>query len=130
MAAVLGISPGRRARASRRRLNPFRSLVLVALAVGLAAVSGSLSYFIPAAVIAYQSQQNVVVPSPSPTSLLFTPSPSASPSPVQSGAFTVLLLGSDDDSKFQGDHVLTQSMILVRVLPATKQVIMLSLIHI
>jgi LCP family protein required for cell wall assembly len=101
--------------------------VLVALAVGLAAVSGSLSYFIPAAVIAYQSQQSVVVPSPSPTSLLFTPSPSASPSAVQSGAFTVLLLGSDDDSKFQADHVLTQSMILVRVLPATKQVIMLSI---
>jgi LCP family protein required for cell wall assembly len=101
--------------------------VLVALAVALAAASGSLSYFIPAAVIAYQTQQNVVIPSPSPTSLLFTPSPSASPSPVQSGAFTVLLLGSDDDSKFQGDHVLTQSMILVRVLPATKQVIMLSI---
>jgi len=39
----------------------------------------------------------------------------------------VLLLGSDDDSKFSADHVLTQSMILVRVLPATKQVIMLSI---
>jgi LCP family protein required for cell wall assembly len=94
----------------------------------MAAVSGSLSYFLPAAYIAYQaSGQSVAVPSPSPTSLLFTPSPSASASPVQSGAFTVLLLGSDDDSKFQADHVLTQSMILVRVLPATKQVIMLSI---
>jgi len=38
------------------------------------------------------------------------------------GAFTVLLLGSDDDSKFFADHVLTQSMILVRVVPATKEV--------
>ncbi len=125
---MLGKSPGRRARASRRRLNPFRSFVLVALAVGLAAVSGSLSYFLPAALIAYQaSGQNVVVPTPSPTALLFTPTPTPSTPPVQSGAFTVLLLGSDDDSKFQGDHVLTQSMILVRVNPQTKQVIMLSI---
>jgi len=43
------------------------------------------------------------------------------------GAFTVLLLGSDDDSKFNADHVLTQSMILVRVVPSTKQVTMLSI---
>src|SRR5207248_11424051 len=115
-------------RASRRRLNPFRSLVLAALAVGLAAVSGSLSYFLPAALIAYQaSGQNVVVPTPSPTSLLFTPTPSAAATPAQAGAFTVLLLGSDDDSKFQGDHVLTQSMILVRIVPSTKSVTMLSI---
>jgi len=94
----------------------------------MAAVSGSLSYFLPAAWIAYQaSGQNVVVPTPSPTSLLFSPTPSPSPAPVQSGAFTVLLLGSDDDSKFLGDHFLTQSMILVRVIPATKQVIMVSI---
>ena len=39
----------------------------------------------------------------------------------------MLLLGSDDDSKFQADHVLTQSMILVRVEPATKHVTMLSI---
>jgi LCP family protein required for cell wall assembly len=97
------------------------------LAVALAAASGSLSYFLPAAYLAFQSTgQNVVVPSPSPASLLFTPTPSPSPV-VQSGAFTVLLLGSDDDSKFSGDHVLTQSMILVRVIPSTKQVIMLSI---
>jgi LCP family protein required for cell wall assembly len=102
--------------------------VLVALAVAMAAVSGSLSYFLPAAMIAYQaSGQNVVVPTPSPTSILFSPTPSPSPAPVQTGAFTVLLLGSDDDSKFLGDHFLTQSMILVRVIPATKQVIMVSI---
>ncbi len=101
--------------------------MLAALAVALSAGSGGLSYFLPAAYLAFQSTgQGVTVPSPSPTSLLFTPSPSASPV-VQSGAFTVLLLGSDDDSKFTGDHVLTQSMILVRVNPATKQVIMLSI---
>src|SRR5207237_8876388 len=55
-------------------------------------------------------------------------SPTSSPSsPQQVGAFTVLLLGSDDDSKFLGDDVLTQSMILVRVMPATKTVVMLSI---
>lgn len=39
----------------------------------------------------------------------------------------MLLLGSDDDSKFSSDHVLTQSMILVRVIPSTKSVTMLSI---
>jgi LCP family protein required for cell wall assembly len=41
--------------------------------------------------------------------------------------FTVLLLGSDDDSKFAPDQYNTQSMILVRVDPTTNQVTMLSI---
>ncbi len=41
--------------------------------------------------------------------------------------FTVLLLGSDDDSKFPPDRLNTQSMILIRVDPATKQATMLSI---
>jgi LCP family protein required for cell wall assembly len=41
--------------------------------------------------------------------------------------FTVLLLGSDDDSKFVPDRLNTQSMILVRVDPNTKQATMLSI---
>lgn len=41
--------------------------------------------------------------------------------------FTVLLLGSDDDSKFPPDRLNTQSMILLRVDPATKQATMLSI---
>ena len=41
--------------------------------------------------------------------------------------FTVLLLGSDDDSKFPPDRLNTQSMILVRVDPSTKQATMLSI---
>ncbi len=40
--------------------------------------------------------------------------------------FTLLLLGSDSDSKFRGDY-LTQSMILTRVDPVTKHVTMLSI---
>ena|SRR5438094_618468 len=49
------------------------------------------------------------------------------PAPAAGAPFTVLLLGSDDDAKFDKDHVLTQSMILVRVDPATKQATMLSI---
>ena len=126
MPVPLGIRPGHRARASRRRLSPFRTLILATLAIALSAVAGGFAYFIPAAATAIQETgQAVHVPSPSPTDLLVSPSPSASP--VQQGAFTVLLLGSDDDSKFSADHVLTQSMILIRVLPATKEVTMLSI---
>ena len=41
--------------------------------------------------------------------------------------FTILLLGSDDDSKFAADQYNTQSMILVRVDPAAKLVTMMSI---
>jgi len=122
----LGFKPGHRARASRGRLSPFRTLSIVLLAIALSATAGGFAYFIPAAVTAWNATAQVVqVPSPSPTGLLFSPSPSSSPQ--SEGAFTVLLLGSDDDSKFFSDHVLTQSMILVRVVPATKEVTMLSI---
>lgn len=95
----------------------------------MSSVAGGLAYFLPAAMTAFDAiNQSAVVTTPSPTSLatlIATPSPTAAPAP--SGAFTVLLLGSDDDSKFPSDHVLTQSMILVRVVPSTKQVTMLSI---
>ena len=121
--------PGHRARASRGRLSPLTTITLVVLAVALSAVAGGFAYFLPAAATALQETGvSANVPSPSPLSTLFSPSPSPSPSPIsQQGAFTVLLLGSDDDSKFYAEHVLTQSMILVRVLPATKEVVMLSI---
>jgi LCP family protein required for cell wall assembly len=41
--------------------------------------------------------------------------------------FTILLLGSDNDLKFNADAVLTQSMILVSVDPSTHQVAMVSI---
>jgi LCP family protein required for cell wall assembly len=124
----LGFKPGHRARASRGRLSPFRTLTIALLAIALSATAGGLAYFIPAAVTAWNATAQVVnVPSPSPAGLLFSPSPSPSQAPQSEGAFTVLLLGSDDDSKFFADHVLTQSMILVRVVPATKEVTMLSI---
>src|ERR1700730_6219683 len=118
--------PGHRARASRGRLSPLTTITLVGLAVALSAVAGGFASFLPAAATALQETgQAANIPSPSPLSVLFSPSPSASA--VSQGAFTVLLLGSDDDSKFSADHVLTQSMILVRVNPATKDVTMLSI---
>jgi len=124
----LGIKPGRRARASRRRLSIVRTAALAIFAIGLSAMAGSFAYFLPAAKLAWDATGQVISiasPSPSPSSTaLASPTP---PPLYQPGAFTVLLLGSDDDSKFSPDHVLTQSMILVRVLPATKQVIMLSI---
>ena len=91
-------------------------------------MAGGLAYFLPAAQLAFESTGQIL-PTPSPTDLLFSPSPTlGSPSPTPpSGAFTVLLLGSDDDSKFSADHVLTQSMILVRVVPSKRQVTMLSI---
>src|SRR5580704_12565175 len=120
--------PVHRARASRGRLSPLTTIILVLLAVAVSAVAGGFAYFLPAAATALQETgQAANVPSPSPLSVLFSPSPSPSPIAVSQGAFTVLLLGSDDDSKFSADHVLTQSMILVRVNPATKDVTMLSI---
>ena len=93
----------------------------------MSAVAGGFAYFMPAAQAAIEATGQVIHVTPSP-SLLFTPSPTSAPTaPPVTGAFTVLLLGSDDDSKFSSDHVLTQSMILVRVMPSTKQVTMLSL---
>jgi len=98
------------------------------VAVALAASSGGFAYFLPAVVTAYDAINNpIAIPSPSSLPSLFSPDASANPTPQQQGAFTVLLLGSDDDSKFFSEHVLTQSMILVRVIPSTKQVIMLSI---
>ena len=95
----------------------------------MSAMAGGVAYFIPAAQLAIEATGQVLHVTPSP-STLFSPSPTASASasaaPI-TGAFTVLLLGSDDDSKFIGDRVLTQSIILVRVVPSTKQVTMLSI---
>ena len=123
----LGTQPGRRARASRRRLSPLRTAVLALLAVAFSGTAGGVAYFLPAVYTAFKATgQTVTIPTPTVSNP--SASPILSPSPVAAGGpFTVLLLGSDDDSKFSADHVLTQSMILVRILPASKQVIMLSI---
>lgn len=96
------------------------------IAVALSSAAGGLAYFLPAIQEALDAtNQAVVLPTP-------TPSPSIStgtttPTPVRPpGAFTVLLLGSDNDTKFHGS-VLTQSMIIVRFNPGSKKVTMLSI---
>jgi LCP family protein required for cell wall assembly len=53
--------------------------------------------------------------------------PNLNPVSAPTDPFTVLLLGSDDDAKFPPDRLNTQSMILLRVDPATKQATMLSI---
>jgi LCP family protein required for cell wall assembly len=53
--------------------------------------------------------------------------PNLNPVQAPTQPFTVLLLGSDDDSKFVADQLNTQSMILVRVDPTSKQATMLSI---
>lgn len=49
------------------------------------------------------------------------------PVDVPTKPFNVLLLGSDDDTKFVPDRLNTQSMIVVRVDPTTKQATLLSI---
>jgi LCP family protein required for cell wall assembly len=124
---LLGNRPGHRARASQGRLRPLRVLTLAVAAVALSSAAGGFVFFLPAVSEALDATgQAVVVPSPtaSPSSgaVLGSPTP-----PSATGSFTVLLLGSDNDSKFLGDHILTQSMIIVRVNPAAKKVTMLSI---
>src|SRR5438552_1620277 len=117
---MAGQGPARRRRASR--LHPVRLAALTVFCLLLSGTAGAAAYFFPVVVAGVgQTGQTVVVPPGSSTNA--SPTPSAPPG----APFTVLLLGSDDDSKFQADHVLTQSMILVRVEPATKHVTMLSI---
>ena len=99
---------------------------MAVIAVALSSAAGGFAYFLPAIQEALDATSQVVdVPSPTPSP--FGPSPSGQPTGRAPGTFTVLLLGSDNDSKFIGDHVLTQSMIIVRFNPATKKVVMLSI---
>src|SRR5947208_16335140 len=108
----------RRARASR--LGPVRLALLTVLCLLLSGLAGAAAYFFPVVVAGVgQTGQTVVVPRSS-GAATSSAKPSSPGSP-----FTVLLLGSDDDSKFKADHVLTQSMILVRVEPSTRRVTML-----
>lgn len=83
----------------------------------LAGVIGLAVYFLPlfqSAATATVNKGPIPVPVPNPL-------------PTTTAPFTVLLLGSDDDAKFAQDRVNTQSMILIRVDPSTKEATMLSI---
>ena len=98
-----------------------RSLVAAGFLVSI--LAGVVLYFLPAIQVALRDTGQVN------TSLGGTAQlkpVSASEHLSSTSPFTLLLLGSDSDSKFKGDY-LTQSMILTRVDPATKQVTMLSI---
>lgn len=114
----------RRRRRRARRGRPRRRLflaVLVGLGFLLSAVGGAVAYFLPVASAALDATGQGGLPADAPGG-------GATPRPVGGQApFTVLLLGSDSDAKFAKDHLLTQSMILVRVDPANKRVTMLSI---
>jgi LCP family protein required for cell wall assembly len=89
---------------------------IVVLGFLLAGLGGLGAYFLPV----FQTAANTGMPA---TGAL----PDLNPVSGPPDPFTVLLLGSDDDSKFPPDRLNTQSMILVRVDPTTKQATMLSI---
>lgn len=91
------------------------ALVLVGLVVS--GMAGAFAYFFPL----LEGAVRTGVDSGSVSGVV------ANPVAVPTQPFNVLLLGSDDDSKFASDAVLTQSMILIRVIPAEKRAIMLSI---
>ena len=126
----------RRQRASLRRHHVKRNRFLVgfviALGFVLSGVLGAVAYFMPAIVTAFEDTGHTIIratPTPGATASA-APSASAAAVPTAEAApgqpFTVLLLGSDNDAKF-GGTVLTQSMILARVNPKTRQVVMESI---
>jgi LCP family protein required for cell wall assembly len=104
------------------------SRILVLLGFLAAGTGGASAYFLPVFTTVFRQSGQEVRSKPQPA-----PAPSATsvkrPSQTASSqeAFTVLLLGSDNDPKFQGQLPLTQSMILVRVDPAARKVVMLSI---
>ncbi len=114
----------RRRRASLRtgrRRTAGRALIVTGFAVSI--LTGVLLYFLPAIQVALRDtgQTNTSLGGSSQLKPVSASEHLSSTSP-----FTLLLLGSDSDSKFRGDY-LTQSMILTRVDPVTKHVTMLSI---
>ncbi len=107
------------------RRHPALLALLLVLGFAVSGVSGVVAYFLPAISAAFNITGQKTNPESSPSA---GATPSAIPSaPSSNQPFTVLLLGSDNDTKFEPDHVLTQTMILVRVNPTAKQVVMFSI---
>jgi LCP family protein required for cell wall assembly len=125
--------PSRPRRQRRSRSRPRRSrriLAVVGIVMGfvLSGATGAAFYFSPAIAAAFQDFGHSIHHDTSATaSAAATVAGAPAPAVASGGAFTVLLLGSDNDAKFQGNAILTQSMILARVDPSTKHVTMLSI---
>jgi LCP family protein required for cell wall assembly len=101
-------------------------VALLAAGFLLSGAVGALAYFLPviraAASQTGHSGELSATPTPNANNNPANPAPASTGEP-----FTVLLLGSDDDAKFEKDQLLTQSMILARIIPQTNQVTMLSI---
>ena len=104
---------------------------LIALGFVLSGAIGAVAYFMPAIVTAFQDTGHAIdrnfptaKASASASASAAASAPAVQAPPGQ--PFTVLLLGSDNDAKF-GGTILTQSMILARVNPKTRQVVMESI---
>ena len=100
--------------------------MLLVFGFGLSGASGVVAYFLPAITAALNITGHQTT-GKSGKSKGATPSPSPGTTSAPSQPFNVLLLGSDNDTKFEPDHVLTQTMILVRVDPQTHSVVMFSI---
>jgi LCP family protein required for cell wall assembly len=107
----------------------------VVVGFGFSGALGAVAYFFPAIVAAFQDTGHTIHRASESSAATLSPTPASSATavtadpalPASTQAFTVLLLGSDNDAKFSGSSVLTQSMILTRVDPQTKKVVMLSI---
>ena len=105
----------------RRTLLP--AAVVVGFVVSIAA--GAVAYFLPAITTTlHATGQSIDNPAAVPPVGVAAATPTAD---LPGRPFTVLLLGSDNDAKFASDNLLTQSMILLRVVPATRQVTLMSI---
>lgn len=93
---------------------------IVAAGFLLAGLAGLGAYFLP---VFQTAAGSTAVSSGALTGAL----PNLNPIQAPAQPFTVLLLGSDDDSKFPADRLNTQSMILVRIDPSSRQATMLSI---
>lgn len=123
----------RRRRASAYHVGPrlrARSIILTVIGFLISGLIGAGTYFWPAVTTALAGTGQHIAQAangPSPTGGAAAASAAADTPAAAGQPFTVLLLGSDNDSKFQGDQVLTQSMILVRVDPQANSVTMFSI---
>lgn len=95
---------------------------MVALLAVVSGAAGAVAYFLPAIVTAVKVTGQTLQPQATARAQGAAAASDAS----TKVPFTLLLLGSDNDAKF-GGQILTQSMILCRVDPITKQVTMLSI---
>lgn len=119
----------RRRRAGLRSPRPPRTgrrlwlpIILSVFGFVISGAAGTVAYFLPVIQTALKDTGHNDLPVAA-----AEPGATARPALSANDPFTVLLLGSDNDAKFSSGSLLTQSMILVRVTPATKQVTMLSI---